>query len=124
MKITELNGHFAKLGPRSITIKDEYAKTRAVIRAVRFKELYPRDQMPLFKAVRDSGLWGSGQMDAVYVVDGKLYYLYNKNPDEYYLRHREDLAWTDMPQSYEKRQELKTKVEAQGITILPISLVG
>lgn len=128
MKITELRNRFVKLSPRSITVKDEYAKTRAVIKALRFKELPPRDAMPLWKALKDSGLWNSGEMDAVYVVSGQLYYLYNQSADEYYLHNRHDTAWkdtilADMTRGYEARQNLIAKAKDQGITVIPCTVL-
>lgn len=128
MKITEVRNHWVKIHPHSITLKDNLSNTRGVIKATRFKELPPRDQLPLWKTLKDSGLWNSGNMDFVYVVDGQLYYLYEQSADEYYKNTRyapdmeepimADIA-RDMDHKYEARQKFIAKVAAQGITVIP-----
>lgn len=95
MTITEIKDKRVKLSPRSITIKDENDKTRGVVKAIRWDELPPREHFNFRNIVCASGLWGSGDklMEQVYVVNGKIYFLWNKKYEEDYHKYFESFEY-------------------------------
>lgn len=105
MTITEIKDKRVKLSPRSITVKDEYDKTRGVVKAVRWNELPPREHFNFRNIMTASGLWGSNSelLEQVYVVNGKIYFLWNKRYEENYHKYFETFE-------YETKQFVKRKV--------------
>lgn len=105
MTITEIKDKRVKLSPKSITVKDEYDKTRGVVKAVRWNELPPREQFNFRNIMNASGLWGSNSelLEQVYVVNGKIYFLWNKRYEENYHKYFETFE-------YETKQFVKRKV--------------
>lgn len=121
MQITEVNGHYAKLSPNTITVKDENGKTRGIVHATCWKNLPPRESCAWFKALRDCGLWGNSRAKVatnVYMADGQLYWLYNTNADDYYLANEAKFRDTDLRLCHEKDVALIAKVEASPITVI------
>lgn len=127
MKISELEGHLAKLYANSIKVFDDGAKLIGVIRATRFTSLPPRVSSELWKQVKASGLWDTHESDKLYYADKALWYLYNTNSDEYYLKNcadKDGSPFTEMGIAYENRQKRIEKAEAAGIKIVRFSLLG
>lgn len=120
MKITEVSGQYAKLSPNSITVKDGNGKTRGIVRATCWRNLPPRTAADWWRILRDSGLWGSryNVNTAIYLCDGKLYWLYNTSSDDYYLEHKDKLQDTDLRDCYAEHAEFLTRVEASPITVI------
>ena len=81
-----ITGKKIKVSAHSITIKGESGKTAGVIRnTCKFKELQAGKQMEFFKAVRLGGVWGdSDLMENVVFKDGKMYFLHDLRPVEFY----------------------------------------
>lgn len=85
MKIEELKNQKVKISSRSITCKDENGKTKGVVSgAVRFKDLQPNKAINYFNQIKSAGLWGNGEIDNVYISEGKIYYFFNLRPIEVY----------------------------------------
>lgn len=127
MKIHELNGQYARLHPKSIAVYDETGKTCGIIRATRYTDLPARTSSEYWKQIRASGLWQAGEGKNVYLADDALWYLYNTNADEYYLKHCiGDVGgiFDAMRTEYEKRQDRIKQVEAAGIKVVRYQLLG
>lgn len=121
MQITEINGHYAKLSPNTITVKDDQGKTRGIVHATCWKNLPPRETSAWFKTLRSSGLWGNPRANVatnVYMADGQLYWLYNTNADDYYLANVDKLRDTDLRLCHEKDAALIAQVEASPVTVI------
>ena len=74
MRITELNGQYAKIGPRSITVKDENGKTTGVI--THCVELANRDSSEIWGKIRKAvGLKAAECIRKMRKVDGMIVYL-------------------------------------------------
>jgi hypothetical protein len=88
MRIEELKNQYVKISDRSITCKDENGKTKGIVtNAVKFGKLQPNKQIDYFKQIRAAGLWGNGESEKVYIIDGKIYYLFNLKPLEFYEKY-------------------------------------
>ena len=127
MKISELNGQYARLHPKSISVYDEAGKTRGIIRATRYTDLPARTSSEYWKQIKASGLWQVGEGKNVYFAEHVLWYLYNTNPDEYYLKHclgETGGIFDEMRENYEKRQDRLKQAEAAGIKIVRYQLLG
>lgn len=113
-------GKTIKISPRSITIKGENGKTCGVIRNTsKFQGLQANEQMKYWKILRESGIWGDTElMENVIFHDGKMYYLNNLRPLEFYEKYfassPED--WESETRRYNKR---KTVAENMGKHCIP-----
>lgn len=101
MFMFELENQKVKLSPRSITVKDDNDKTVGVVRNIqRFKDCRPSLQMEIWKKARDA----NADLNRIYYVDGKWYYLHDKKWDVDYFKyfvHRD----CNMDKEYKKRRE-------------------
>lgn len=78
MKINELNGQLAKVGKTSITVKDDYGKTKGVI--TRCYELQMRDATEVWSEVRKAvGLDATKCIAKIRKIGGEIVYLENIN---------------------------------------------
>lgn len=88
MKIEDLAGKKIKIGQRSITCIGDNGKTCGVVTGItKYKDLRPNIQMGFAKQMRDVGIWGGYVEEAVnntIYLDGDIYYLDNKKPQEFY----------------------------------------
>lgn len=110
MKIEDLAGQDIKICKSSITVKDEYGKTKGVVTNIhKFKDLRPNIQIDYFKQLKECGIWGSnfdGMVDCV-VFDGKdAYYLNNMQPITNYETYWADADMPNEKARYEKRKEI------------------
>lgn len=127
MKINELNGKYAKLHQKSISVYDETGKTCGIIRATRYTDLPARTSSKYWKQIQASGLWQAREGKNVYLAEDALWYLYNTNPDEYYLKHcmgEIGGIFDEMRENYEKRQDRIKQVETAGIKAVRYQLLG
>lgn len=128
MKIDDINNKKVKIGVTSITVKDDNDKTCGVVRNIsRFKDLSLRMAQPLWKKLRECGLWGTKYMENV-VIDGEeLYYLHNLKADQFYhdikkiLADREMLA--DETKRFYRLQDIKNRAESNGIKVISCYLI-
>lgn len=78
MKIEQLNGQLAKISKCSITVKDDYGKTKGVI--THCYELMPRDSSVIWGKVRKAvGLDANKCIAKMRRIDGRIVYLENIN---------------------------------------------
>lgn len=127
MKINELNGQYAKLHPKSISVYDEAGKTCGIIRATRYTDLPARISSEYWKQIQASGLWQAGEGKNVYLAENALWYLYNTNADAYYFKHcvgEIGGIFDEMRENYEKRQGRIKQAEAAGIKVVRYQLLG
>lgn len=127
MKINELNGRYARLHPKSISVYDEEGKTCSIIRATRYTDLPPRLASEYWKQIQASGLWQAGEGKNIYFADDALWYVYNTNSDEYYLKHcvgETGGIFNEMRETYEKRQDRLKQAEAAGVKVVRFRLLG
>lgn len=127
MDITKLEGQLAKLYANSIKVYDDNAKMVGIIKASRFTNLPPRVTSELWKQVKASGLWDSHEANHLYYAENTLWYLYNTNPDEYYLSHcvgKEGSVFEEMARTYEARQRRIENAEAAGVRVVRFQLLG
>ena len=125
--INELNGQYARLHPKSISVYDEAGKTCGIIRATRYTDLQPRVSSEYWKQIQSSGLWQAGEGKNVYIADDALWYLYNTNPDEYYLKHcvgETGGIFDEMLDEYQARKDQIKQAEAASIKIVRFRLLG
>ncbi len=81
MKITELNGQFAKLSPASITVKDKDGKTIGVI--TRAYPLTDRECSTYWSRTRKAvGLDATRCLREMRMIDGEPVYLVNINKND------------------------------------------
>ena len=111
MDIMELTGRTLRISKQSLTcINDETGKTEGVVRGcIQYTAAPIRDQQPLFRAVKASGLWGSGRMDQVIISRGRLHYLDNQRPT-----YNDELD--------RKRRALVQGAQAAGIVVIPCTI--
>lgn len=81
MNIEEIRNKRVKISPHSITVKDEYDKTRGIVRnTIPYTECRPSQRMDIFKTLEKAGIWGCKEHEIiknVVIVDGKIYYLHD-----------------------------------------------
>jgi hypothetical protein len=81
MNIEEIRNKRVKISPHSITVKDEYDKTRGIVRnTIPYTECRPSQRMDIFKTLKNAGIWGCKEHEIiknVVIVDGKIYYLHD-----------------------------------------------
>lgn len=81
MNIEEIRNKRVKISPHSITVKDEYNKTRGIVRNIfPYTECRPAQRMDFFKTLKNAGIWGCKEHEIiknVVIVDGKIYYLHD-----------------------------------------------
>lgn len=128
MKINDINNKKVKIGVTSITVKDDNDKTCGVVRNIsRFKDLSPRMAQPLWKKLRECGLWGTKYMENVVVCDGQLCYLHNLKADKFYHDIKEILTDCEMLEDetkrFDYRQDVKNRAEANGIKVMSCYLM-
>ena len=99
-KIIDCNNEMVVVSARSITIKDEYDKTRGVVRNVgNLYELRPNIQFDLCRKIETNGLprnayWGF--MEQILYIDGALYVLV----DDYSVSVEEQMKARWEPEYY------------------------
>ncbi|MBQ1777224.1 MAG: hypothetical protein IIZ93_03615 [Acidaminococcaceae bacterium] len=120
MKMEELENQRVKISDRSITCKDENGKTKGVVTgAIRFKSLQPNKQMEYFRRISESGLWCSGEMDKVYILNGKIYYLFNLRLTDFYETYLADVPGFEADtEKYIQRKNLAENAAKIG-TVIP-----
>lgn len=128
MKISDIENKKVKIGVTSLTVKDDSDKTCGVVRNIsRFKDLSPRMAQPLWKKLRECGLWDTKYMENVVVCDGQLYYLHNLKADKFYYDIKEILTDCEMLEDetrrFAYRQDIKNRAENSGIKVVPCYLV-
>ena len=111
MDIMDLTGHTVRISKQSLTcINNETGKTAGVVRGcIQYTAAPMRDQQPLFRAVKASGLWGSGYMDRIIINHGRLYYLDNQRPT-----YNDELD--------RKQRTLAQGAQAAGIIVIPCTV--
>lgn len=113
MTTQELNGANVKLSRSTITVKGENGKTQGMIRGLRrYKDTPNNVQFELFKILKKSGIWGNNaaSLDCLYLDGNRLFYLYNTQPDEHYIKY--NLSQFDEDKKrYEARQKLLKDLE-------------
>ena len=128
MKIDDINNKKVKIGLTSLTVKDDNNKTCGVVRNIsRFKDLSPRVAQPLWKKLRDCGIWGTKYIDNIIVDGGELYYLHNLKADKFYRDIKEILTDCEMLEDetrrFDYRQDIKNRAESSGIKVVSCYLI-
>lgn len=119
MKMENLINQRVKLSPRSITCKDENGKTVGIVTgAENFRSLRPNRNMDYFHKIKSAGLWGNGESENVYIVNGKLYYLQNLKRMEFYASVAGKPCFERETENYKKMQQLAENVAKIG-TVIP-----
>lgn len=81
MNIEEIRNKRVKISPHSITVKDEYNKTRGIVRNISsYRECRASSRMDVFKTLKNAGIWGCKEHEIiknVVIVDGEIYYLHD-----------------------------------------------
>lgn len=117
-----ITGKKIKVSAHSITIKGENGKTAGVIRnTCKFKELQAGKQMEFFKAVRLGGVWGdSDLMENVVFKDGKMYFLHDLRPVEFYEKMfaNSPEGWESETRRYNERKAAAENM-AKHCTVIP-----
>lgn len=124
MKIEELKNQRVKLADRSITCKDRNGKTKGVVTNVtRFRALQPNKAVDYFKQIKAAGLWGSGESDRVYIIDGKIYYLFNLSPIEFYEKYYSGKSgFDDEKERYKQRKKIAEEA-GEIVTVIPCYII-
>lgn len=120
MKIEELKNQYVKISDRSITCKDENGKTKGIVtNAINFLKMQPNKQFEYSGKLRASGIWGSGEANKVYIIDGKIYYLFNLKSIETYEKYFKDKpGWESETEHYNKQMKLAEEAAKIG-TVIP-----
>lgn len=111
MKINDIEGKRVDVSARTITVKDEFDKTRGLVRNI--ESLYdtrPAKQLEVFTKLRQNGLDRitlMEQLDRLLLVDNEVYFLV----DDFQLSQ-------DTKFNENKLHNLIQKLEAGGITII------
>ena len=87
MEIKDIYNHNVKASKGSITVKDEYNKTRGIVRDLtRFNDLQANKKILYSKVLRDAEVWGNSKIntDNCYILDNKIYLLKNLRSCKYY----------------------------------------
>lgn len=99
MKMQEINNQRVKLSPCSITIKDDNNKTCGVVRGIQcFRDCRPNLQTEIWKEARDA----NADLNRIYYVDGKWWYLHDKKWDADYFKYFEGRD-SGMDEKYKSR---------------------
>lgn len=124
MKIEELKNQRVKISARSLTCKDENGKTKGVVTcAENFLNLRPNLQFQYAKIVRNSGLWSAGESKNVFLIDGKLYYLFDLSPIEFYEKYYAGKSgWDNEKEKCENRKSLAESA-AKYMEVIPCYIV-
>lgn len=81
MNIDEIRNKRVKISPHSITVKDEYNKTRGIVKnTFPYTECSLSQQTDFFKTLKNAGIWGCKVHEIiknVVIADGKAYYLHD-----------------------------------------------
>ena len=96
-------------------------------RGYTFMQEQPRVSSEYWKQIPSSGLWQAGEGKNVYIADDALWYLYNTNPDEYYLKHcvgETGGIFDEMMDEYQARKDRIKQAEAASIKIVRFRLLG
>lgn len=129
MEMKDIAGRLVKIGKTSITVKDEYNKTRGVVRNVTlFLDAPPRVQSQYNKVAKDCGWFGCGNESlrkCMVICDGKLYLLKDTGRLGRWLdlmSKVELVRETDYPK-YEKELQIYNKAEELGIQVIECELL-
>lgn len=121
MKLEEIAGRMVRISSHTITVLNDEGKTAGMVRGLRkYKDIPTRDQMELFKTMRESGLWGT-HTDSVFVEGKTLIYLYNMRSDDFYSRYVEGKG-ADLPhdkEALERRKAEVQKAKDAGVVVIP-----
>lgn len=92
MTMQDLEGKRVKLSARTITVKDEYDKTRGMVRAVcRFDNWSNRQRADCWSKLKSSGIWDTincGYIHNCFLDGNELYYLNDTRPLEFFEKHK------------------------------------
>ena len=121
MDILELKNKKVKISPHSITCKDERGKTCGIVRNITlFTQAQPRIQFEHHKTVNVCGMRdGYDLIKNLIISDGKLYYLYDLKPIEFYEKYIKGLSGFESDtKRYNQRIQAAEKA-AEYITVIP-----
>ena len=129
MEMKEIAGRLVKIGKTSITVKDEYNKTRGIVRNVTlFLDAPPRVQMQYMKMVRQCGWFGNRDealLKCMIIWDNQLYLLKDTGRLDRWLDLMNRVEWVRVEEypKYEKTLQIYNKAEELGIQVIECELL-
>jgi hypothetical protein len=129
MEMKDIAGRLVKIGKTSITVKDEYNKTRGIVRNITlFLDAPTRVQFQYKKVAKDCG-WFDCRNESLWkcmiICDGQLYLLKDTGRLTRWMDLMKKVEWvreTDYPK-YEKELQIYNKAEELGIQVIECELL-
>lgn len=134
MNIEEIRNKRVKISLHSITVKDEYDKTRGIVRnTILYTEGSLSQRMDFFKTLKNAGIWECKKHEIiknVVIVDGKIYYLHDLRAIEQLekiIAHFEPTSEIEGAFEHEKeiiaiRKQIAEKA-AEFLTVIPCYVI-